>query len=426
MQDRGMILLPLSVSPRAEPAAPVQPAPGPAGGVFGRLVAAITPPTEEGAAEPDLGEDDTELPEAQQVHARPADRPEPADPEVEGGEDRTETPEMVSTPAPPQQGRSAVDPASPNGGGVPETPPTPGSVVTFAQVGEAAGVPAGPQRGLADRLSAAPAATESGLAAAHVSTTHGSTAHGSTAHVPAVQPATQRAAGADRPVAPGDGAVLPRARPLLSDAAPIRARHTAQPASSPAAPASAGAAQPTAAAPAIPLVSPAKPAADPSRHLPPAPDAGPGLIDGPLPAPQPGGGAPDSATLRPATASEVERPALRQIAVALSALSDGQTELRLSPEELGRVRLSLSTSDGMVTLAVQAERPETADLIRRNLDLLAQDFREMGFAGFDFSFGSDTPDQQPEPGGRQAPQPVPDHPEDPGQTILLRGLDLRL
>lgn len=419
MQDRRMILLPLSAPTTADPAAPAQPAAGPAGGVFGRLVAAITAPIEEGEGKPDPAEEGTEVPEGQQVDTAPSDRPEPANTDVEEGQRRTVTPEMALAPAPQQQGRSAVDPASPNGADVPKTPPTPsptpGSVAAPALVGKAAGVPAGPQRGLASRLPAPPSAAVGGIAAAHVPA----------AHVPAVQPATQRATGVARPIPPGDGAVQARGLPLRDGAAPHRARHTAEPALPPAAPAFAGPAQPTAAAPAIPLVSPVQPEADLHRRHSAGPDAGAGPIDGLLPATQPGG-APDPAVLRPATASEMERPVLRQIALALSALSDGQTELRLSPEELGRVRLSLSTSDGMVTLSVQADRPETADLIRRNLDLLAQDFREMGFAGFEFSFGSDNPDQQPGPGGGQAPQPAPDQPDNPDQTILLRGLDLRL
>jgi len=124
--------------------------------------------------------------------------------------------------------------------------------------------------------------------------------------------------------------------------------------------------------------------------------------------------------------ADTERAVLRQIALAIAAQTDGTTELRLSPEELGRVRLSLTTADGLVTLAIQAERPETADLIRRNLDLLAQDFRDMGFGGFEFSFG-DRPHARDQQGGDSAFDPDPSDPAQvPAETLILRGLDLRL
>ena len=76
-----------------------------------------------------------------------------------------------------------------------------------------------------------------------------------------------------------------------------------------------------------------------------------------------------------------------QIASALSSLPDKPVELALSPEELGKVRLTLSHGhDGGISVAVQAERPETLDLMRRHIDQLASDFRDMGYSSIDFSF----------------------------------------
>ncbi|MEJ6390118.1 flagellar hook-length control protein FliK [Gymnodinialimonas ulvae] len=75
-------------------------------------------------------------------------------------------------------------------------------------------------------------------------------------------------------------------------------------------------------------------------------------------------------------------PALvaQQIAAALQDRADpGQPlELALDPPELGRVRLHMAELAGVLTLTIHAERPETAELMRRHLDLLAQEFSDAG------------------------------------------------
>jgi len=54
------------------------------------------------------------------------------------------------------------------------------------------------------------------------------------------------------------------------------------------------------------------------------------------------------------------------------------TELALDPPELGRVRMSVSDIAGVLTLVISAERPETADLMRRHMGLLAEEFQRNG------------------------------------------------
>lgn len=76
-----------------------------------------------------------------------------------------------------------------------------------------------------------------------------------------------------------------------------------------------------------------------------------------------------------------------RLAEAITQFPDGAVELTLSPEELGRVRISMSTQDGTLTLTVQADRPDTIDLLRRHIDQLAQDFRDLGLSNLAFSFG---------------------------------------
>ena len=77
-----------------------------------------------------------------------------------------------------------------------------------------------------------------------------------------------------------------------------------------------------------------------------------------------------------------------QLAQALrQAGGERPMELVLNPAELGRVRISMQASEGAMTVQVLADRPETLDLMRRNIDTLAQEFHEMGFGSADFAFG---------------------------------------
>lgn len=64
-------------------------------------------------------------------------------------------------------------------------------------------------------------------------------------------------------------------------------------------------------------------------------------------------------------------------------------EIALSPEELGRVRMSLVPSEQGVTVQIFAERQETIDLLRRHSDQLASEFERLGYdsTGFEFSGG---------------------------------------
>ena len=63
-------------------------------------------------------------------------------------------------------------------------------------------------------------------------------------------------------------------------------------------------------------------------------------------------------------------------------------EIRLQPEELGRVRLTMTPSEAGVSVQVTAERPETLELLRRHIDMLAADLGDRGFSNLDFSFGT--------------------------------------
>ena len=110
---------------------------------------------------------------------------------------------------------------------------------------------------------------------------------------------------------------------------------------------------------------------------------------------------------------------------------DQPTEIALQPEELGKVRMSLSTGDGVVQIALTAERPETLDLLRRNIDQLAQEFRGMGFrdVGFDFSGGGNNDkndDQQPLNTGSALDGNPQQEPEKALEINLQSGVDIRI
>ncbi|WP_295537283.1 flagellar hook-length control protein FliK [uncultured Thioclava sp.] len=142
-----------------------------------------------------------------------------------------------------------------------------------------------------------------------------------------------------------------------------------------------------------------------------------------------------TATATPNMAQSVSR----QVAIAVAQMPDQPVEIALSPEELGRVRLVLHASEHGMVVSVQAERPETLDLMRRNIGMLAADMRDLGYSELNFTF-SDHPQQQsrhPEPeassemlsrrGDRNTDAPATVRP--PPMTPLAEnasGLDLRI
>lgn len=75
-----------------------------------------------------------------------------------------------------------------------------------------------------------------------------------------------------------------------------------------------------------------------------------------------------------------------QIAEISRPLPDGPIELSLQPEELGRLRLSFSAGETGLQVVVSAERPETLEMMRRHIDVLAQEMRRLGHEGAQFSF----------------------------------------
>ncbi|PKP73668.1 MAG: hypothetical protein CVT84_12370 [Alphaproteobacteria bacterium HGW-Alphaproteobacteria-6] len=124
----------------------------------------------------------------------------------------------------------------------------------------------------------------------------------------------------------------------------------------------------------------------------------------------------------------------QQMAEVAARFPDRPVELTLSPEELGRVRMTFTTGDGTLTMNLSADRPETLELLRRHIGILAQDFRDLGFANLSFSFagggdpqgaevqsGPTTPDRNDGETAARTPSPIAST-----DRTGAGGLDLRL
>lgn len=106
-------------------------------------------------------------------------------------------------------------------------------------------------------------------------------------------------------------------------------------------------------------------------------------------------------------ASHDPRPVLQQVTDALVSTRGDRTEIALSPEELGRIRLVMSGPDrGQIT--IWAERPETLDLVRRNADLLTQQLADAGVSAGSLDFRrDDRSDSQPAQGRASDDDDIP-------------------
>ena len=101
------------------------------------------------------------------------------------------------------------------------------------------------------------------------------------------------------------------------------------------------------------------------------------------------------------------------------------------------MRLTLHAHDQAMTVAIQAERPETLDLMRRHIDSLAREMRELGYGALNFTFDQNSDQSafaQRDMGGDAQDRPTPPSLEMPeplrASFVPIRsaasGLDLRM
>lgn len=126
-----------------------------------------------------------------------------------------------------------------------------------------------------------------------------------------------------------------------------------------------------------------------------------------------------------------------QIAHVARQLGEGTVEIRLSPEELGRVRMLLQPREDGMTVVLTVERPETLDLMRRHAADLGRALSAAGYDSVDLSFSGGGPRHegparagcQAAPGTEEGPAPETDGPGNAPRTKagpVTDGLDLRL
>ncbi|HHX88173.1 MAG TPA: flagellar hook-length control protein FliK [Paracoccus sp.] len=130
---------------------------------------------------------------------------------------------------------------------------------------------------------------------------------------------------------------------------------------------------------------------------------------------------------------DTARHAAQQIAARAVDLGHGRFELSLSPTELGKVDMLLQDGENRLTLFINAERPETMELIRRHISLLEQELRQMGLGTLSLQLGNGG-SADAGPGHGSGPQrdtqdaelapPLP--PARPPQRVTGDHLDLRM
>ncbi|WP_415405024.1 flagellar hook-length control protein FliK [Tateyamaria sp. SN3-11] len=141
--------------------------------------------------------------------------------------------------------------------------------------------------------------------------------------------------------------------------------------------------------------------------------------------------------LAPLTKAEMPPHIPRQIAEAIHRSPEKTVEIALNPVELGRVRMVLSATDAGISVSILADRPDTLDLMRRNIDDLGQSFAELGYEDVSFSFeqgnhaeNSDNTGDPPDtdmttlemPSGHPS---APAAPNPPRLSITPEGVDMR-
>ncbi len=97
------------------------------------------------------------------------------------------------------------------------------------------------------------------------------------------------------------------------------------------------------------------------------------------------------------------RHVAQQVANGVRFHADKTVEITLKPAELGRVQISMSTGEQGVVVHVNAERPETIDLLRRHIDQLASEFQDIGYGQSEFHFGGTGSDAYHDKADNNAP-----------------------
>ena len=88
---------------------------------------------------------------------------------------------------------------------------------------------------------------------------------------------------------------------------------------------------------------------------------------------------------------------VQQVADAIRGTSEKTFEITLSPEELGRVRMTLTATEAGMSIQIAAERDETLSLLRRHAELLSEALGGLDLGTVDIGFQQDDGDSHPNP-----------------------------
>lgn len=129
--------------------------------------------------------------------------------------------------------------------------------------------------------------------------------------------------------------------------------------------------------------------------------------------------------------SEAGRVPTAQLVDHLLRQPERAVEISLHPRELGRVHMALAVSEHGMTLTITADRPETLDLMRRHIDQLAQEFRQLGQNEVGFAFRQGDADRQPGQDQSAMAGPLAGDAKEVAEPlhtgpVVHAGLDLRL
>lgn len=136
----------------------------------------------------------------------------------------------------------------------------------------------------------------------------------------------------------------------------------------------------------------------------------------------------------PGPAVRIFRPVATALAERVATASSGALDVRLSPEELGNLRISFSQDEAGLSVVIRAERPDTLELLRRHVSQFAEDLREQGYEGVSISFGNEGGGGTAEGGAHSRPTRFTDATSATNETIRVSssrpvttgGLDIRL
>ena len=124
-----------------------------------------------------------------------------------------------------------------------------------------------------------------------------------------------------------------------------------------------------------------------------------------------------------------ERVIVAQISERLTSISDKTIEIQLSPKELGQVKFAMTLTDtGQMVVAVDAEREDITNLLRRHADELIRDFQRLGFEQIDLSFSkqSDKEASQNAKPTSQTQVELSIEEDTPIHSTISVGVDIRL